>query len=116
MTAVATVVLAPDLMDRSRIAAVLPSARFVGVAAALSAAVEETGASLALVDLARQGALDAVSALRGRGGVRVIGFGSHVDETLLAAATAAGADEVLARSVFFRRLASFAGEAGTPEG
>jgi hypothetical protein len=35
---------------------------------------------------------------------RVIGFGSHVDRDLLAAARAAGCDQVLARSAFFSRL------------
>jgi hypothetical protein len=39
------------------------------------------------------------------GAVRTVGFASHVDDDLLAAARAAGCDEVLARSVFFRRWA-----------
>jgi hypothetical protein len=34
-----------------------------------------------------------------------VGFGSHVDKTLLDAAHQAGCDEVLARSAVFRRLA-----------
>ena len=34
---------------------------------------------------------------------RVIAFGSHVDAELLAAARAAGCDEVLPRSKFFAR-------------
>jgi len=37
-------------------------------------------------------------------GARVIGFGSHVDTDLLAAARLAGCEEVLARSAFFSRL------------
>jgi hypothetical protein len=35
---------------------------------------------------------------------RVIGFGPHVDTEIQQRALAAGYDEVLARSVFFRRL------------
>jgi hypothetical protein len=37
-------------------------------------------------------------------GIRVIGFGPHVDDELLQAARTAGVDEVLPRSAFFRRL------------
>lgn len=102
---------APDLMDRSRISAAVPAARFVGSAAALVGSVGANSDEdvLVILDLARAGAVAAIAALVamrvGRvGGLRVIGFGSHVDEDLLASARQAGADEVLARSVFFRRL------------
>lgn len=37
-------------------------------------------------------------------GATVIGFGPHVESGLQAQATAAGYDQVLARSIFFRRL------------
>lgn len=37
-------------------------------------------------------------------GIRVVGFGSHVEADRLAGAEALGYDEVLPRSVFFRRL------------
>jgi hypothetical protein len=37
-------------------------------------------------------------------GPRVVGFGSHVDTDVHQQAVAAGYEEVLARSVFFRRL------------
>jgi len=40
-------------------------------------------------------------------GARTVGFAAHVDEELIAAASAAGCDEVLARSVFFRRFPDF---------
>ncbi len=39
-------------------------------------------------------------------GIRLIGFGPHVDSDAQAAATAAGYHEVMPRSVFFRRLDS----------
>lgn len=96
------VALAPDLMDQSRIRAAVPSAQhelvFVRRSEELAGSVE--GASLVIVDLSRPGALDALGGL----GVRSVGFGSHVDRELLAAASAAGCGEVLPRSQFFRRL------------
>ena len=69
---------------------------FVRDAAGLASA----DAELVLVDLSRPGALDALSGVS----ARTIGFGSHVDAELLAAARAAGYDEVLPRSKFFARL------------
>jgi hypothetical protein len=93
-------VFAPDLMDTSRIAAALPDAVFVRRVELLSA----TPARLVLLDVGRPGALDAVPTIA----APVIGFGSHVDDDLLAAARAAGCTEVLPRSRFFRRLAELA--------
>jgi hypothetical protein len=43
------------------------------------------------------------------GHARTIGFASHVDDELIGAARAAGCDEVLPRSVFFRRWGSPSG-------
>ena len=94
MTKVAAYV--PDLMDRSRLAAA-GDVTFVADPSELGAA----GADLVVVDLSRPGVLDA---LGGLAGVRTIGFGSHVDQELLAAARAAGCEEVLPRSRFFARL------------
>jgi hypothetical protein len=93
------VAFAPDLMDQSRIRAAHPDVVFVRRLDALA----DAAARLVLLDLGRPGALDAVAAID----APVIGFGSHVDDELLAAARAAGCTEVLPRSVFFRRLASF---------
>ncbi len=115
----AIVAYAPDLLDRSRISAALPGARVVGTRAGVLAVVDERAAgaqiddparqdTLVLVDLGRPDALALVAELASRP-VRVVAFGSHVDDERLAAAAAAGAHEVLARSVFFRRLAGFAG-------
>jgi hypothetical protein len=92
----AVIVFAPDLMDRSRIAAALPHAVFVR-------RVEElvgVPARWVIVDLSRPGVLEVEAAVD----APVIGFGSHVDEALLAAARAAGCAEVLPRSRFFRRV------------
>ena len=88
----------PDLMDRSKVAAAAPHATFVRTPAELAEAA--AGVDLVVVDLSRTGALEALSELS----VRTIGFGSHVDRDLLAAATAAGCDQVLPRSKFFADL------------
>jgi hypothetical protein len=85
-------------MDRSKVSAASPGVVFVGSAAGLAAA--SAGADLVVVDLSRPGVVDALAGLS----ARTIGFGSHVDRELLAAASAAGCDLVLPRSQFFSRL------------
>ncbi len=94
MTTIAAYV--PDLMDRSKLSAA-GDVSFVATPAELpSKAVD-----VVVVDLSRPGVLEVLGQLRG---VRTIGFGSHVDAELLAAAKAAGCTEVLPRSRFFARL------------
>lgn len=88
---------APDLMDQSKLRGAIDDLVMLRNPAALAS----TDAAIVLVDLGRPGVLDVIDAIAGR----VIGFGSHVDDALLAAAEAAGCDEVMARSVFFSRLA-----------
>ena len=85
----------PDLMDRSKLAAA-GEVVFVATPGELAGA----SADLVVVDLSRPGVLDALA----RVDARTIGFGSHVDHQLLAAARAAGCDEVLPRSKFFARI------------
>lgn len=97
MTRVAAYV--PDLMDRSRFGGI-DDVEFVGSPADLAA----VDAEVVVVDLSRPGVLDALP-----GGVRTIGFGSHVDRELLASARAAGVDEVMPRSEFFRRIRELLG-------
>ena len=92
----APAVYAPDLMDRSRIAAAHPDAVFVSDPSELGA----VQADLVIVDVARPGVLEVVRAIAGR----VIAFARHDDQSTIDAAHAAGCDEVLARSVFFKRL------------
>jgi hypothetical protein len=94
------VALVPDLMDRSKVSAACPGATFVAGAGALPDAA--AGADLVVVDLSRSGVAEALPVLVATG-VRVVGFGSHVDRATLEAAAASGA-EVLARSEFFRRI------------
>ncbi|MDP9386645.1 MAG: hypothetical protein M3Q48_01640 [Actinomycetota bacterium] len=87
----------PDLMDRSRVAAAGADVTFVRSPDELGG----VGADVVVVDLSRPGVL---AALAGLGEVRTIGFASHVDRELLAAAQAAGCGEVLPRSRFFARI------------
>jgi len=95
----------PDLMDRSRVElagrAAGRTVEFVGQPEDLPAAVER-GARFVVVDLAQARVLDVLVRL---GPAHTVGFASHVDKSLLAAAREAGCDEVLARSAVFRRLA-----------
>lgn len=113
-------ILSDDLLDSSRIAGHAKAAGFEAMtcrdSAALLAAIDRQP-SLALIDLHNPGlAIESVvPALQGAG-VRVIGFGSHVDVARLKAARAAGCDEVLPRSAFFEGLeAKLTGPAGWPE-
>jgi hypothetical protein len=97
----------PDLMDRSRLAAPDVSVTFVASPADLAGA----DADLVVVDLGRPGVLEMLGELD-RSGVAVIGFASHVDRDLMAAARSAGCRQVLARSAFFSRIGEWlAGDA-----
>jgi len=70
----------------------------------LAAAVRDTPGATLLVDLGEPGVVDQVAAAKQAGGVRVVGFLGHLQEDLMAAAAAAGADEVLTRGQFVARL------------
>jgi hypothetical protein len=92
----------PDLMDRSKIAAAVAGCRFVARPEAL---VGLAGVDVVVVDLSKKGVLEALPAIVA-GGARVVGYGAHVDHKLLAAASAAGVDDVLPRSRFFAQLSA----------
>jgi Na+:H+ antiporter, NhaA family len=93
-TAVRTMAMVDDLMDRSRLEAAVPAIAFV------RAAPECEGADVVVVDIARH--LADVAAVRAAApAARIVGFGPHVDEAAASQALTAGADEVLARSRFF---------------
>ena len=96
----------PDLMDRSKVAAAGPPVSFLPTPSALVEAASE--ADVVVVDLGRPGAVDVLPALVATG-ARVVAFGSHVDRSTLDAARAAGCDEVLPRSAFFRDLPALLG-------
>jgi DNA-binding NarL/FixJ family response regulator len=91
----------PDLMDRSKVAAAAPDVSFVATPGALAGAA--AAGDVAVVDLGRPGAVEALPALVATG-ARVVAFGSHVERETLDAARAAGCDEVLPRSRFFGSL------------
>jgi hypothetical protein len=98
----------PDLMDRSRISAVGGAAvdiEFVSNPGGLREPA--ASADLVIVDLGRPGVLEVLADIA----APTVGFGSHVDRDLLAAAHASGCDQVLARSAFFGRLRSLLGDA-----
>jgi hypothetical protein len=100
----AVVAYVPDLMDRSRISAGAPGTTFVPRLETLAEA--STGAEAVVVDLERPGVLEALPALVATG-VRVVGFGSHVDRARLEAAAATGCT-AMPRSQFFRSLGDLA--------
>jgi hypothetical protein len=95
----------PDLMDRSRVEMASRTAGrsvdFLAQPEELALAVER-GATFVVIDLAHPGVLEVLPRLRR---AHTVGFASHVDKALLAAAREAGCDEVLPRSAVFRRLA-----------
>jgi len=90
--------LVSDLMDRSKISAAIPDVSFM----------VDGNAEVVVIDLSRNPQM--VSEIRAEmPGVRIVCFGPHVDDDAAAAATAAGADVVMARSRFFRDPAAAIG-------
>jgi hypothetical protein len=87
--------LVDDLLDRSKLAAAVPAAAFVREPGQVGAA------DVVVVDLATHGG-DVETVRASRPGARIVAYGRHTDTGALAAARAAGADRVLARSAFFR--------------
>ena len=109
-------ILSDDLLDSSRIAGHVKAAGFEVItcrdSTALLAAIDRKPA-LGLVDLHNPGlAVETVVPALRTAGVRVVGFGSHVDVGRLKAARAAGCDEVLPRSAFFEGLSERLTKAG----
>ena len=91
--------LVPDMMDRSRITAAVPDIEYPPGPEGCAEA------DVVIVDLARRA--DALAAVRAQAPTaRIIAFGPHVDEQVFEAARRDGADRVLARSRFFRDVAS----------
>jgi DNA-binding NarL/FixJ family response regulator len=90
--------LVTDLMDRSRISAAIPDVQFM----------LDGNADVVVIDLARGPQL--VPEIRAEmPAVRIVCYGPHVDDEAAAAARAAGADEVMPRSRFFRDPAAAIG-------
>ena len=97
------VAFAPDLGDRSRIAAALDDVTFVREPGELVAAAEAAGAVAVVVDLSRTSVADVLAELVTTV-PRVVGFASHVDEHTLEQARSIGV-EAMPRSRFFRNFA-----------
>jgi CheY-like chemotaxis protein len=101
-----------DLMFSTRVrdaaASLGHDCEMVGKAADVSGRLE--GADLVIIDLMVPGggALEAVEAARSAG-VTVVAYGEHVRADVLQAARDAGADDVLTRSEFTRRLPALLG-------
>jgi hypothetical protein len=89
------VAMTTDLMDRSRVTAVVPDVVFTTDPAACA------DADVVVIDLARHAG--AVATVRSAApSARIVAFGPHVDADLLAQAGRDGADVVLPRSRFFQ--------------
>jgi DNA-binding NarL/FixJ family response regulator len=84
-----------DLMDRSKVQSAVEGVTFARNPAAAA------DADVVVVDLSRFA--DAVTEVRAQAPeARIVAFGPHVDDALLAGARRDGADVVMARSQFFR--------------
>ena len=97
--------LSGDLLDRSKVETVVAEAGFRLVVWRDAAAVDlEAGRPVtALVDLSHPDADDVIRTIA-ESGIRVIGFGPHVDDMAMVRARTLGAADALPRSVFFRSL------------
>ncbi len=104
--------LSANLMDRSRIEPLVErlGARLVVWNAWTEGPDGRPGdwPDLVLADLSVPDSILAIEALV-QAGARVVAFGSHVDRVALRTARQAGADQVLARSVFFEKLGELLG-------
>ena len=87
----------PDLMDRSKVAAA-GDCVFVSKPGDLAALCP--AADVVVVDLTKPGVVDVLADLD----ARIIGFANHTSRDVMAAARAAGCEQVLARSDFFARI------------
>jgi DNA-binding NarL/FixJ family response regulator len=102
------IVAVRDLVFRSKIHA---AAAQLGVTVQLAPrgtpladAVRDVPGATLLVDLGEPGVVEQVAGAKQIAGVRVVGFLGHLEDGKMAAAVAAGADEVLTRGQFAARL------------
>ncbi len=98
--------LSVDLMDRSRLEGPVREAGFELVAFRSATDLEEADRppTTVFVDLTHPDADAAIGRLA-EAGIRVIGFGPHVDEMAMLRARSLGAADALPRSRFFSRVA-----------
>jgi hypothetical protein len=99
-----------DLMDRTRLVSVAESAGYVLALvrnpAAVADVLEAPRPAIAFVDLTHAASDEIIAELAGAG-IRTIAYGPHVDDVAMARARSLGADQVVARSRFFRDPAGF---------
>jgi DNA-binding NarL/FixJ family response regulator len=103
------VALVGDLMDQSHVRGSIDGLEIIRSAA------DASGADVVIVDLARH-AGSIAEIRRAVPGALLVAYGRHDDPAALAAASAAGADRVFARSRFFKDpAAAIAPEAASPD-
>jgi CheY-like chemotaxis protein len=104
-----------DLMFSVKISSAAKAANaavlFERVPAAVLTRIRDERPSLVIFDLnsSRLGPLETIRAIKNDAGLRetrTLGYVSHVQTDVIAAARAAGCDEVLARSAFSEKLAA----------
>lgn len=96
-----------DLIFRSKIREALSAHGFAPAKFINSFEDESLGrAKLLLVDLHHDSAISGIQGLRSAGNekLQIVGFYSHVNEELADLGREAGVNEVIRRSLFFRRL------------
>jgi AmiR/NasT family two-component response regulator len=104
----AVIVAVRDLVFRSKIFAAAErlgvEVRLAPRGTPLSQAARELGPGTVLADLAEPGVIAEVPAAKQAGATRVVGFLGHLQADLMAAAAAAGVDEVLTRGQLVQKL------------
>jgi DNA-binding NarL/FixJ family response regulator len=98
-----TVVLVANLLDRSKLTAIECPVFVASLEALLVELARRDDVGAVLIDLEVPGALEGIGRVRQAYAGRIVAYGPHVATAALAAARAAGADEVLPRSRLFRR-------------
>ena len=94
INSVSVVAFVPDLMDQSKLRLQIPDICFVKEVSELI----DVDVDLVLVDLSKSEVLEVLPEIDSK----VLGFASHVDRDIIAAAEQAGCAKVLPRSKFFR--------------
>jgi len=104
----AVILAVRDLAFRSKILAAAErlgaEVRIAPRGTPLDQAARELGPGTLIADLGEPGVVGQVPAAKAAGATRVVGFLGHLQADLMAAASAAGVDEVLTRGQFVGRL------------
>ena len=95
---ISVVAFVPDLMDQSKLRLAMPGICFVKEVSELI----DIEVDLAVVDLSKSEVLEVLHKIDSK----ILGFASHVDKEIIAAAEKAGCEKVLPRSKFFHDFQS----------